>query len=144
MSWRLSSKSGNYNPFRNAKFISRHRKTKFILFLKEKKMATSPELKQALKDAADAIARYVQDAATMTVETRYIEMGGDVEKAKLAARTTVKLDGDSESILPMKKSADGELVVDTVVYEMHQENVQAAIDYRAEMLDRLLTVLRGE
>lgn len=107
-------------------------------------MATSPELKQALKDAADAIAKYVQDAATMTVETRYIEMGGDVEQAKLAARTTVKLDGDSESILPMKKTADGELVVDTVVYEMHQENVQAAIDYRAEMLDRLLSVLRGE
>lgn len=107
-------------------------------------MATSPELKQALKDAADAIAKYVQDAATMTVETRYVEMGGEFEKAKLAARTTVKLDGDSESILPMKKSAEGELVVDTVVYEMHQENVQAAIDYRAEMLDRLLTVLRGE
>lgn len=107
-------------------------------------MATSPELKQALKDAADAIAKYVQDAATMTVETRYVEMGGDVEQAKLAARTTVKLDGDSESILPMKKTADGELVVDTVVYEMHQENVQAAIDYRAEMLDRLLSVLRGE
>lgn len=106
-------------------------------------MATSPELKQALKDAADAIAKYVQDAATMTVETRYVEMGGDVEQAKLAARTTVKLDGDSESILPMKKTADGELVVDTVVYEMHQENVQAAIDYRAEMLDRLLSVLRG-
>lgn len=107
-------------------------------------MATSPELKQALKDAADAIAKYVQDAATMTVETRYVEMGGDVEQAKLAARTTVKLDGDSESILPMKKTADGELVVDTVVYEMHQGNVQAAIDYRAEMLDRLLSVLRGE
>lgn len=107
-------------------------------------MATSPEIKQALKDAADAIAKYVQDAATMTVETRYVEMGGDAEKAKLAARTTVKLDGDSESILPMKKSAEGELVVDTVVYEMHQENVQAAIDYRTEMLDRLLTVLRGD
>lgn len=106
-------------------------------------MATSPEIKQALKDAADAIAKYVQDAATMTVETRYVEMGGDVDKAQLAARTTVKLDGDSESILPMKKTAEGEMVVDTVVYEMHQENVQAAIDYRAEMLDRLLTILRG-
>jgi hypothetical protein len=107
-------------------------------------MATSPELKQALKDAADAIAKYVRDAATMTVETRYVEMGSDVENAKLAARTTVKLDGDSESILPMKKSAEGELIVDTVVYEMHQQNVHAAIDYRAEILGRLLSILRGE
>ncbi len=70
-------------------------------------MATSPELKQALKDAADSIAKYVQDAATMTVETRYVEMGGDAETAKLAARTTVRLDGDSESILPMKKIRRG-------------------------------------
>ncbi|PWH17338.1 MAG: hypothetical protein DDG60_02400 [Anaerolineae bacterium] len=107
-------------------------------------MPTTPELKQALKDAADAIAKYVQDAATMTVETRYVEMGGQIEQAKLAARTTVKLDGDSESILPMKKTLEGDLVVDTVVYEMHQQNVQAAIDYRAEMLDRLLTILRTE
>ncbi|MCS6993991.1 MAG: hypothetical protein N2117_11240 [Anaerolineales bacterium] len=107
-------------------------------------MPTSPELKQALKDAADAVAKYVKDAATMTVETRYVEIGGDVETAKLAARTTVKLDGDSESVLPMKRTPEGELVVDTVVYEMHQQNVQAAIDYRAEMLDRLLTVLRSE
>lgn len=106
-------------------------------------MPTSPELKQALKDAADVVARYVRDAATMTVETRYVEIGADAETARLAARTTIKLDGDSESILPLKRTPDGELVVDTVVYEMHQQNVQAAIDYRAEMLDRLLTVLRG-
>lgn len=134
----------NIVPGKPADFKNKQSIVKPMDSKKGEKMATSPELKQALKDAADAIAKYVKDAATMTVETRYVEMGGDVEKAKLAARTTVKLDGDSESILPMKKSAEGELVVDTVVYEMHQENVQAAIDYRAEMLDRLLTVLRGE
>ncbi len=109
----------------------------------EARMPTSPELKQALKEAADVVARYVKDAATMTVETRYVEMGAEAETARLAARTTIKLDGDSESILPLKRTPDGDLVVDTVVYEMHQQNVQAAIDYRAEMLDRLLTVLRG-
>ncbi len=107
-------------------------------------MATSPELKQALKDAADTIAKYVQDAATMTVESRYVEMGTDFEMSKPAARTIVKLDGDSETVLPMKKGADGGLVVDTVFHELHQANVQAAIAYRTEMLERLLKILRGE
>ena len=103
-------------------------------------MATSPELKEALKNAADQIAKYVQDIATMTVETRYIEMGGDPDKSMLAARTIIKLDGDSETVLPMKKGPDGSLVVDTIVNEKHQENVQAAIDYRAEMLERLMSL----
>jgi len=104
----------------------------------------SAELKEALKNVADTIAKYVQDAASMTVETRYIEIDGKPEDAKLAARTIVKLDGDSESIIAMKKGADGVLTVDTVVNEMHQQNVQAAIDYRAEMLERLLGILRSQ
>ncbi len=107
-------------------------------------MATSPELKEALRNAADTIAKYVEDVATMTVETRYVEIGGTPEQSKLAARTIIKLDGDSETILPMKKGPDGDLAVDSGIQEMHQENVQAAIDYRAEMLERLLSILRPE
>jgi hypothetical protein len=104
----------------------------------------STEIKEALKNVADTVAKYVDDAASMTVETRYIELGGKPEDAKLAARTLVRLDGDSESIIPMKKGADGILAVDTLVTEMHHQNVQAAIDYRAEILERLLAVLRGQ
>lgn len=106
-------------------------------------MATSPELKEALKSAADKIAKYVEDAASMTVETRYVEVGAASDDSKMLARTIVKLDGDSETILPMKPGPDGLLVVDTVVNEMHQENVQTAIDYRTEMLERLLGILKG-
>jgi len=106
-------------------------------------MATSPELKEALKSAADKIAKYVDDAATMTVETRYVELGSGSDESKLLARTIVKLDGDSETILPMKPGPDGSLVVDTAVNEMHQENVQTAIDYRTEILERLLSILKG-
>jgi hypothetical protein len=106
-------------------------------------MATSPELKEALKSAADKIAKYVEDAASMTVETRYVEVGAVSDESKMLARTIVKLDGDSETILPMKPGPDGSLVVDTVVNEMHQENVQTAIDYRTEMLERLLGILKG-
>ena len=106
-------------------------------------MATSPELKQALKDVADTITKYVKDAAIMTVETRYVEMGSEFTDSKPAARTMVKLDGDSETVLPMKKGPEGVLVVDTVMHDMHQENVQAAIDYRTKILERLLSILRG-
>lgn len=106
-------------------------------------MATGPELKQALKDTADVIAKYVKDAATLTVETRLVEVGSEFEASKPAALTVLKLDGDSQTVLPMKKGPDGALVVDTALHELHQENVQAAIQYRVEMLERLLSVLRG-
>ena len=102
------------------------------------------ELREAVKSAADQIAKYVQDAATMTVETKYVEMGATgFDDAKLAARTIVKLDGDSETVLPMKKNEAGGLDVDTAVYELHQQNVQTAIDYRAKILNSLIGLLRS-
>ena len=104
----------------------------------------STEIKEALKNVADQIAKYVENVATMTVETDYVEMGGKIEDVKLAARTVIKLDGDSTSVLPMKPGLDGSLVVDTALYEMHQQNVQAAANYRAAILERLLGVLRGQ
>lgn len=80
----------------------------------------------------------------MTVETKYVEMGAQgFDEAKLAARTIVKLDGDGETVLPMKKTEAGTLEVDTVVFELHQQNVQTAIDYRAKMLNSLIQLLRG-
>jgi len=102
------------------------------------------DVREAIKSAADQIAKYVQDAATMTVETKYVEMGAaGFDDAKLAARTIVKLDGDSETVLPMKKNEAGPLEVDTVVFELHQQNVQTAIDYRAKILNSLIGLLRG-
>ena len=106
-------------------------------------MATQTELKDALKAAAEKIAQYVEDAAEMAVETRYIEMGAEsFDEAKLAARTVVKLDGDSQTVVPMRKSEGGTLVPDTTVYELHQQNVQVAVEYRARMMSALLDVLR--
>jgi hypothetical protein len=108
-------------------------------------MATQTELKDALKAAAEKIAQYVQDAAEMAVETRYIEMGAEsFDDARLAARTVVKLDGDSQTVVPMRKSEGGALVVDTTVFELHQQNVQAAVDYRTRMMSALLDVLRPQ
>jgi hypothetical protein len=102
------------------------------------------EMKEAIKNAADQIAKYVQDAATMAVETKYVEMGAaGFDEAKLAARSIVKLDGDSETVLPMKRTESGGLEVDAAVFELHQQNVQTAIDYRAKILNSLINLLRG-
>ncbi|HSF80804.1 MAG TPA: hypothetical protein VLA49_06200, partial [Anaerolineales bacterium] len=62
------------------------------------------EFDTALKNVATSIAQYVKDASMMQVETRYVEIAekapSDFAAAKPVARTIIKLDGDSETILP--------------------------------------------
>lgn len=108
-------------------------------------MAT--EVENALKDAVKSVAKYVDDAATMTVETWFVEVamdGGqaDFAQAKPAAKTVVRLDGDSQTTVPLQKNEAGILDVDTDLYQIHQQNVQTAIDYRAKILSALLDVLK--
>ena len=101
------------------------------------------ELRDALKASAERIAKYVEDVAEMSVETSYVEVGAaSFEAAKLGARTVVKLDGDSQTIVPMQKG-DAKLEVDMGLFEVHQQNVAAAIEYRTKMMNSLLSVLRG-
>ena len=38
---------------------------------------------------------------------------------------------------------EGIMAVDSMIHEAHQTNVQAAIDYRTGMLERLLGLLSG-
>ncbi len=103
------------------------------------------EYEIALRNAASSVAKYVQDAASMLVETKYVEIGkgGDVdfEGAKPVARTEIKLDGDSEAVLPMRTNDSGTLEVDITLFELHQQNVATAIEYRARILDALLGTL---
>lgn len=101
------------------------------------------ELREALKTSAERIAKYVEDVAEMAVETHYVELGAaSFDEAKLAARTIVKLDGDSQTVIPMQKG-ESKLEVDMAVFEVHQQNVSAAIEYRTRMMDSLLSILRG-
>lgn len=103
------------------------------------------EYEIALRNAAASVAKYVQDAATMLVETKYVEIGesGEMkfEDARSAARTEIKLDGDSQAILPMRRNESGVLEVDVTLFELHQQNVTTAIDYRARILNALLGTL---
>src|SRR3954468_9743680 len=100
-------------------------------------MAT--ELENSLRNAAARIAQYVDDVATMTVETRYVQVGagGDVsfDQAKPIARTTLKLDGDCDAVIPMRGDAAGGFDVDAALFDLHQRNVATAIEYRARILN---------
>lgn len=99
------------------------------------------ELKDALKSSADTIARYVKDVASLQVTTQITEVGGDGTR-HLAAETVLRLDGDSTSVLPGRRTED-RLIVDAALYELHMQSVTAAITYRAKMLEAMLGLLRG-
>ena len=106
-------------------------------------MATSNEIKEALKLAADQVKKYIQDASEMTVETRLLEVGGNGGEPSLAARSSVKFDGDSSCVVPVRRDSNGNLVPDTAMYELHEKNVQATIEYRVRMMEQFLTLLRN-
>lgn len=103
------------------------------------------ELETALKNAATVVGQYVKDVATMTVETKYVEVGPDgsvdFDKARPVARTIVKLDGDSEIVAPVRRNAAGVEELDSALFELHQQNVSTTIEYRTKMLNALLSTL---
>jgi hypothetical protein len=101
------------------------------------------ELETALKNVASKISQYVQDAAELSVETKSVEVGGDVNfaEARPVARTIIKLDGDCEAVVPIRSAAEGQ-VVDTALFDLHQRNVTVAIEYRAKLLNAMLGALR--
>lgn len=106
-------------------------------------MATSSEIREALKNAAEQVTHYVKDASEMTVETRFVELGSNGEEGQLAARSLVKFDGDSYFTVPVRRDGNNNLVPDTTMYEVHEKNVQATIEYRVRMMEQLLGLLRG-
>jgi hypothetical protein len=103
------------------------------------------EIENALKNAVTRVVKYVDDAASMQVETKYVLVGKDgsvsFDQAKPIAQTIVKLDGDSQSIIPMRLNEAGGLEVDAALFEVHRQNVTATTDYRARVLNSLLSTL---
>lgn len=103
------------------------------------------DLETAIKNAATSMAKYVRDASMMQVETKFVEVdlngATDFQQARPVARTVIKLDGDSESTVPMRQNEAGVLEVDTTLFELHQQNVATAIEYRARILNALLSNL---
>lgn len=102
------------------------------------------ELDKAIKDTAEKITQYVNDVATMTVETRYTVIGADgATEERVAARTVAKLDGDSESLVPVRVNEQGQTEVDLELFEVHQRNVATAIEYRSRVVSALVEALRS-
>lgn len=100
------------------------------------------DFESSLRTAAEKVAGYVKDAAVMTVVTKYTEVGGTAGDARLAASTVVRLDGDSEAVVPMRAGAGGALEIDETLFGIHQRNVAAAVEYRAKMMASLLGLLQ--
>lgn len=99
----------------------------------------------ALKSAAEKVARYVDDVATITIETRFVDLSDrslDFDKTMVAARTELRMDGDCTTILPARSNPDqpGQFIVDADLFDVHQRVVATAIEYRARMLGSLLQV----
>ncbi len=105
------------------------------------------EIETSLRNAAETISKYIADVATLTVETRYVEVGSagtvSLDQAQPAARTVIRLDADSSEVVPMQRTEKGNLEVDATLLDIHSRNVAAAIEYRAKMLASLLTLLQG-
>lgn len=100
------------------------------------------ELREALKSSADTITRYVKDAAKLTVTSYTAEVGSGGAPV-LAAKTTIRLDGDNDTVLPTQRNDAGKLEVDAGIHELHMQNVAAAIDYRGKMLTAMLGLLQS-
>jgi hypothetical protein len=107
-----------------------------------------------MRDVAETIADLIEDAANMTVETWYVEVGVDDvpvdaegkadfrRNAHPLALTEVKFDGDSVAVLPMRRTADGRLEVDDESRDLHERNVRTATLYRSGLLNSLVGILK--
>jgi hypothetical protein len=108
-------------------------------------MAT--DLETTVRNAAYKFAKALEDATELTVQTEYVEVGVqgavDFEKDRRPiARTVIKLDGDTEVIIPMTRTDAGALERDATLLELHLSNVSSAIEYRNSLLNALLSVVR--
>ncbi len=107
-------------------------------------MAT--ELENSIRAAAEKVARYIEDAATMEVKTYYVLVTAretpNLETERPGAYTMVKLDGDSKTIVPMREAREGGLEIDGPLFAIHERNVNTATEYRSRVLSSLVGLLQ--
>jgi len=104
------------------------------------------DLQSIVRDVADHISRIVKDVEKIEIVTKYVEIdaagAADFGTARPAAQTTIKVDGDTELILPMRRTAEG-LTLDASLLQVHQSSVMAAIEYRAKILAWVVQALEA-
>lgn len=107
------------------------------------------DVENSIRNATLKMATALEGAAELQVETRYVLTGDaaddlkENEKGRLLARTTIQLDGDTNVVLPMTRDAAGKLQTDKDIFELHQNNVSMALDYRLNLLNKLLVAIRS-
>jgi hypothetical protein len=107
-------------------------------------MAESWEI--SVKNAAQKLADALQDAATLTVKTEYVEAAapGGAPSTPITLTTVIKLDADSTNSVPVTRVEGVGVQVNTDLYNIHASNVQAATEYRLRVLNALLEAVKTQ
>lgn len=100
------------------------------------------ELSDALRASGAQIAKYIKDAAEMKVQTYYTRTDEVDSKPVLGAQTIIRLDGDCQTLVPAHKEENG-LALDSSIFDVHEANVKAAIEYRTKMLHAFIDLLQS-
>ncbi len=104
------------------------------------------DLETNVRTAVEKLAKALADASSLTVETRYVLVAADkpdnLDNSRLAAQTVIQLDGDQAFTVPVQRQESGELSLDTELLELHMRNVSTAIEYRSNMLNTLLSLVK--
>ena len=113
----------------------------------QRRITMANGLESSIREIASKVVKYVEDVSEMKVETKYVQIGAggtvDFAQAKPVARTTIKLDGDSEAVIPLRQPTEGRFEVDSVLLDIHKSNVTTAIDYRARILSALMSAVQS-
>ncbi|MGB8644864.1 MAG: hypothetical protein WCF84_06480, partial [Anaerolineae bacterium] len=80
------------------------------------------EFENSIKDAAAKITQYVSNVSELKVTTRWVTLSADgaadFSQAKPAAFTRISLDGDCETVVPVRQTPNGTQVEDAI-FSLH-------------------------
>lgn len=98
---------------------------------------------QTIQEAAQKTAKAINDATELEVTTNFRTINAaEGAAAALTLVTKMQLDGDSQSDVPIDISPAGAQVA-SQLYDIHLANVEASREYRASMMQALLSALQS-
>lgn len=106
-----------------------------------------------LRDLANRLMDVIEQP--LTIETQAFELtettGGmsppkafKQPEAFFVASTVIRLDGDSQAILPMRKDEKGQMQVDAALLDYHNKTIELVIEYRTRLINTLLSLASRE
>lgn len=98
------------------------------------------DLVTALRQAGEELARQISDVSAVQVKTFYTIVGENTTP-ELLASTEIQLDGDTETIVPLRREGNV-LVRDLELLELHHVSVENAVTYREKLVNQIMEVAR--